>query len=623
MKVDKRIKIVVYLPLTVAMVSLAHTLAPVGLFFLALLFISFYLDLTKEFYFSGKILTVFGVFLTLFLFILALRTPFEAIAYWIMSLSIIKILGKKTLRDLKQIVALSFFNFVDSAIFHYSFVFLLYLVLYIVSASIALLIITYLDDRRETNLGEDLLKALRNFGIGFGFVTVFMSLFFFIILPRSPYVLIRAQIYSPTRREGFGNELQIGKVEYMNTRDQVLMRIKPLMKRHENFLYVRGNVYNVYKNETWIRDPENTTEWNYKSDSKHKRGVRSFLITVEPMYTKALYAPDFPESIDFRRFLFNKSWGKVFLTKEHEITRKVNYKAFSSSIPDSEFPKGVDFLSVPETYITIVDSLIKVNNLYGANPGEIAQKVKDYFLKNYRYSLEINTDTNWVHYFLKTRKGHCEYFATLTALILRRAGIPSRIVAGYLTKEWNSFGNYFVVRTRHAHTWVEYFHTNRWIPLDPTPPYQEEKTVLNKLNEYIDYLSYIWTTQVLEFSFTNQIRIFNTLQYFIKNLFKKNLLTLLGGAALLLIITFGTVLLLKQVRYKTHPATQYYKKFEKILKRRGYNLTPSMTAKEIADLVKTPEATDFLEEYTKCRFSTNCDLEELKRKFENFRRSIS
>ncbi|MEO0238605.1 MAG: DUF3488 and transglutaminase-like domain-containing protein [candidate division WOR-3 bacterium] len=623
MKVEKRIKTIVYLPLTVAMASLAHALSPTGLFFLAILVIAFYLDLTKEFYISGKILTALGILLTLFFFTLALRTPFEAIAYWIMSLSIIKILGKKAMRDLKQIVALSFFNFVDSAIFHYSFVFLIYLVLYIVSASIALLIITFLDDKKETSLRVDLLNTLRNFGIGFGIATTLMSLFFFIILPRSPYVLLRAQIYSPTRREGFGNELQMGRVEYMNRRDQILMRVKPLMKRRDEFLYIRGNVYNVYKKETWIRDPENLTGWNYKGKENYKSKTFAFQITLEPMSTKALYVPNYPEYIDVRGIPYTESWGKVFLTRESEIARKVQYKAFSSSAPDETYPKGVDFLSVPEKYTSLIDSLIEIENLKAATPLETAQKIKVYFLKNFQYSLEIAGDTNWVNRFLKTRKGHCEYFATLAALILRRQGIPSRIVAGYLTKEWNLFGNYFIVRTKHAHTWVEYYFNNQWLSLDPTPPFEEKPGVLSKLSEYIDYLSYLWTTQVLEFSFSNQIRIFNALQSSMKKLFRKNVLFLLGYLLALFILTAAITFLIKRSKERLHPATFYYRKFEKILKSKGYKITPAMTSKEIANLIKSLEAIDFLDEYNKCRFSGNCDLEQLKRKFENFRRSIS
>ncbi len=58
-------------------------------------------------------------------------------------------------------------------------------------------------------------------------------------------------------------------------------------------------------------------------------------------------------------------------------------------------------------------------------------------------------------------RGHCEYFATALALMLRSQGIPSRVVMGYRCDEWDPQEQCFQVRQLHAHAWVEAF-------LDPT-----------------------------------------------------------------------------------------------------------------------------------------------------------
>jgi transglutaminase-like putative cysteine protease len=85
-------------------------------------------------------------------------------------------------------------------------------------------------------------------------------------------------------------------------------------------------------------------------------------------------------------------------------------------------------------------------------------------------------------------RGHCEYFATALAMMLRSQGIPSRVVLGFRTDEWNSVGKFYQVRQLHAHAWVEAYLPPRelpkglmegegrqrwvsggWLRLDPTP----------------------------------------------------------------------------------------------------------------------------------------------------------
>ncbi len=74
------------------------------------------------------------------------------------------------------------------------------------------------------------------------------------------------------------------------------------------------------------------------------------------------------------------------------------------------------------------------------------------------------------HFLLRSRAGHCEYFASSMALMLRHLGIPTRYVTGYIVKEHNDPGGYYVVRQRDAHSWLEaYIRGRGWVALDPTP----------------------------------------------------------------------------------------------------------------------------------------------------------
>jgi transglutaminase-like putative cysteine protease len=68
-----------------------------------------------------------------------------------------------------------------------------------------------------------------------------------------------------------------------------------------------------------------------------------------------------------------------------------------------------------------------------------------------------------------TRRGFCGHFASAYANLMRAAGVPARVVTGYLGGEWNPFGSYFIVRQSDAHAWTEVWLEGRgWTRIDPT-----------------------------------------------------------------------------------------------------------------------------------------------------------
>nr|WP_320012714.1 DUF3488 and transglutaminase-like domain-containing protein [uncultured Desulfobulbus sp.] len=89
----------------------------------------------------------------------------------------------------------------------------------------------------------------------------------------------------------------------------------------------------------------------------------------------------------------------------------------------------------------------------------------------FRYTLQPgNSGTDPIDHFLFTsRKGFCEHFAASYAVLMRAAGIPTRIVGGYQGGRWNSVGKFFTVRQSDAHVWCElWFEREGWVRVDPT-----------------------------------------------------------------------------------------------------------------------------------------------------------
>ena len=110
----------------------------------------------------------------------------------------------------------------------------------------------------------------------------------------------------------------------------------------------------------------------------------------------------------------------------------------------------------------------------------VAHRIEDYLGHNpdFSYSLKaeiVDGSIDPVEDFLFNRKaGHCEYYASAMALLLRAAGIPSRLVSGFKGGEQSTYSGAFVVEERHAHAWVEAYINRRWQTFDPTPAAREE-----------------------------------------------------------------------------------------------------------------------------------------------------
>ena len=104
---------------------------------------------------------------------------------------------------------------------------------------------------------------------------------------------------------------------------------------------------------------------------------------------------------------------------------------------------------------------------------EKIEAVSSYLRNNFLYQLGVAVpeDREAISYFLfDERAGHCEYFASAAALLLRYVGVPTRYVAGFVVDEKNPYGGYYVARNRDAHAWVEAWDDGRgkWVTVEAT-----------------------------------------------------------------------------------------------------------------------------------------------------------
>ncbi len=157
----------------------------------------------------------------------------------------------------------------------------------------------------------------------------------------------------------------------------------------------------------------------------------------------------------------------------------------------------------------------------GRTPYLAALAMEEYLGRECAYSLDsgiVPTSRDPVAEFLfDVKKGHCEFFASAMAVLLRSAGIPSRVVIGFQRGEWNDLGGFYTVRQRDAHAWVEaYFEGAGWLEFDPSPRRAENIAFLQGLGWYdttvcpvVDYLDDKYNEYVVNFNRRMQTGMFN------------------------------------------------------------------------------------------------------------------
>lgn len=134
----------------------------------------------------------------------------------------------------------------------------------------------------------------------------------------------------------------------------------------------------------------------------------------------------------------------------------------------------------------------------------------------FTYSLKaevVDPRIDPVEDFLFNRKeGHCEYYASALALMLRAVGIPSRLVSGFKGGEQSALSGAFVVQERHAHAWVEAYVEGRWQTCDPTPAAARAASVeeigegRNAVDNFRELFSGFWNQRVVRMSYDEQRR---------------------------------------------------------------------------------------------------------------------
>ncbi|HEY9705763.1 MAG TPA: transglutaminase-like domain-containing protein, partial [Allocoleopsis sp.] len=169
---------------------------------------------------------------------------------------------------------------------------------------------------------------------------------------------------------------------------------------------------------------------------------------------------------------------------------------FNKTAQNDSIPTKEDLL-VPEKEKRAIAQVIQELNLQNQSPEATLKILKDFFTNKFTYSTNLlgqeAKTTPLSTFLLKNRAGHCEYFASATALILRSLSIPTRYTVGFSVNEFSNLEKQYIVREKDAHAWNLVYINGNWQEFDTTPGEWSliERKNASKLRIISDFLSLI------------------------------------------------------------------------------------------------------------------------------------
>jgi hypothetical protein len=250
--------------------------------------------------------------------------------------------------------------------------------------------------------------------------------------------------------------------------------------------YLRTGMYNMYMSGTWFvrgdykrnnilqSDSSDDRKWIVRDTPMPNSTSKIQLLGKSGREEARLALPGSPVMLDgLAAESVSHSQMGVFLA--YEAPRLLNFHVSYIDRLINDPPPSDDDLYLSEQDHETLDRIPEMRQLADLEPRAAIDAIAEFFRSNFTYTtyltIKDRQDSTALSTFLeKEREGHCEYFATATAILLRKAGIPARYTVGYSVSEYDQRRKEFLVRGLHAHAWTTAWVDGRWQYIDNTPP---------------------------------------------------------------------------------------------------------------------------------------------------------
>jgi transglutaminase-like putative cysteine protease len=350
---------------------------------------------------------------------------------------------------------------------------------------------------------------------------------------------------------GFDDEVKLGQLGEILENDSVVMSVEfadenrvPIHPPGEPLF--RGVTLSQYEKGRWRRQIQSSTQTIvslpfFRNNGPRKRNVIRQIIKLEPNDSATLFAlrPILELLATGRQApCLNPLDGSIYRQEsrggfDYEVLSDTNSEAPQVDEKQLEADRIKLLLRIPENLKSRFReiALPRVQHLPAEGTKAVSERARalEAYLRDsreYGYTLEMNVVDSSLDpvedFLINRKKGHCEYFASALALLLRSIDIPARIVNGFKGGDWNNMTQSMNVRQKHAHSWVEAYvgedptGSPLWISLDATPVSDRDESVAqvggvsSSIRPFADMIRHVWVFYVLGYDASRQNRLLYT-----------------------------------------------------------------------------------------------------------------
>jgi protein-glutamine gamma-glutamyltransferase len=494
----------------------------------------------------------------------------------------------------------------------------------------------------------------------------------FFLLPRVSAGYMSAATGGNDLASGFSDHVELGSIGEIQRSKTVVMHVAVDGDTAGAYQFkLRGVTLDQFDGSNWASTREKKTltrgtdgSFNLLRPETHPKGhLLHYRVAMEPLLSDVFFLLATPRTLqgNYRAVAEDGEEDVFNLDNEHPVSR---YEA--DSILRGAMVKGARDVAAkypPELskqYLQLpgvdprIQGLAEQVTASVSSPIDKASVVENYLRMHYGYTLQLpdRTPKDPIGNFLFERKqGHCEYFASAMAVMLRSIGIPSRLVNGFSGGEFNDLTSQYVIRESDAHSWVEvYIPGQGWMEFDPTPAAAAQPhTRWGRFLMYLDAMSSFWRDWIVNYDLGHQLRLTQdagrgsrelvshaqswavgkydaTLAWARKVQERIGLSAVKWGLrafAVLLLVTLATSIprllaFLRKFRLARRPerapqmaASIWYQRMLRILARRGWQKSAAQTPEEFASAIRDEElkqrVTTFTEHYENARFGGSAE----------------
>src|SRR5579884_250865 len=459
----------------------------------------------------------------------------EAMLHLVFFLAVLKLVTASTERDYAYLKILAALELLSAATLSRNLSFFAFLALFILFAIASF---ASGEVRRSAAVrGAPVRAGTRSFGrcLGLASATLFagiltLSAGLFFVLPRTARAAMSRVAPHRLHMPGFTNEVRLGEFGEITQNTRAVMHVKPYGSEDLSRARWRGAALSEFDGLRWFAAPGADVSLPLDRDAlvvgnaprtRPGHSVR-YRVQLDEIAADTLFFAGTPETITIN-VPRNLSSLRLSRGGSYRVPRLLNGITYSvySFLEDEDAPAvrpppplpdhlREDALRLPGIDPRIPE-LARSFTAGARTDEEKARAIEGALRRDYVYTLELlpaPVSDPLAHFLFVRKKGHCEYFASAMAVMLRTLGIPSRIVTGFQSGVFNSLTGTQVVRASDAHSWVEaWFPAAGWTTFDPTPsgPSAGSPGVGREIAMFFDAADQFWKDWVLSYDLQRQV----------------------------------------------------------------------------------------------------------------------